>query len=429
MIGGETKDIVYIKDGIEDRISRKTDSVVWRGPRSKATKILDRLNAINFKNKGPNGGGRYWLDTQESNDDNVNIPVVPAIPVKGGKTYPAQLRYDHFNKLLFGGQLPTIPIIFANRKGLAGVVTYRVWKRRFGGSRESVVQKTLVPDSMKMLLSTRFERSGENQDAILVHEMIHVHFAVTGQFSVNHGPQFVAMANKFSQQLGFTVPLTDNTSDLTPVNKKVKPYIVVLNTYPDRRTYAVFSATVLEKKVIMSAVLTMLKRRCPDVVAYKIETPNWSAYAQKVLVQRNPRAIQFSKETPVNSALLDELEALGEPQDFTPSQADLQEIKLNWMEIAVKARDVALNCDFRNPMLLQHGTELAYKGPTPIAPSVIHSLTANFRQIELYETPNMGATPCWSNKQYHFMALLIGKDGPNPKLHFIDVDKMGVKGT
>jgi len=56
-------DSLFVKDGASD------DRVVWSGSdQKKAEKARDDLNRINYRRKGPQGGGRYWIDTQEGDD-------------------------------------------------------------------------------------------------------------------------------------------------------------------------------------------------------------------------------------------------------------------------------------------------------------------------------------------------------------------------
>lgn len=262
---------------------------------------------------GPNDVSQKDLDHLFGVKPAVNtaLPVAapaPAVHIGTGKNYPVQQRYAYYNKLLFDGSLPTIPITFGNHKNMAGFVEAKTMRSSLG-------IKFLVPNSLRMVLSTRFERTSEQQDAILIHEMIHVHFYAVGNCDEDHGSEFVAMAKQCSKIAGFTIPLKDDVSDLAPSNKSVRPYVVFL-AHPQAidglRGYALFTANVLEKMPILEAVVSILKRRYGGVDLYKIASPSWSAFAAKTTVQRSPIKIKVFKESAMSKPLLDELQKDGE---------------------------------------------------------------------------------------------------------------------
>lgn len=129
-------------------------------------------------------------------------------------TYDLQARYDHYNALLFDGELPRVPIRWANIKA-GGEVRIKIRGRRPDPRmvRAGVVGRhhgmEAVEGSHEMLISRLFKRSERGLDAIMLHEMIHVYFNHMGRFGYGHGPDFVAMARRLSERVGFEVPLTD----------------------------------------------------------------------------------------------------------------------------------------------------------------------------------------------------------------------------
>lgn len=143
-------------------------------------------------------GFRVWLETEMADFG----------------SYDLQARYDHYNALLFGGELPRIPIRWANIKA-GGEVRIRIRGRRPDPRlvRMGVVGRyhgmEVVEGSHQMLISRLFKRSERGLDAIMLHEMIHVYFHHVGDFSEGHGPAFVSMARSLGEKVGFEIPLTD----------------------------------------------------------------------------------------------------------------------------------------------------------------------------------------------------------------------------
>jgi hypothetical protein len=122
-------------------------------------------------------------------------------------------RYDHFNHLLFHGQLPevtlkyvpSIPVKSGSQVG--GRTTCRFKTVRSGYE--------VIPGSILVAISTIFQRTQQQQDGILIHEMIHVYFFAQNDVHQDHGPKFQAMAHSLSHVVGFAVPLTDATEELS----------------------------------------------------------------------------------------------------------------------------------------------------------------------------------------------------------------------
>ncbi len=130
--------------------------------------------------------------------------------------YDLQKRYAHFNELLFDNKLPTIPIKYANIKE-GGVVNFKVLQTNPPNPRlvrmglvDRYQNGKMLDGSLNMKISNRFKKSEQGLDAILVHEMIHVYFAVNGPLGEQHGIKFQRMARELSQKVGFEIPLTDN---------------------------------------------------------------------------------------------------------------------------------------------------------------------------------------------------------------------------
>jgi len=120
--------------------------------------------------------------------------------------YNLDQKYRHFNHLLFGGALPTIPIKWsASMKKASGRVLYV--PETFGYH--------VKPGSLRMEISSLFQSTEERLDGIMVHEMIHVWFlGVKNDGKESHGPAFKAKLAELQHHCHFTIPLSDDITDL-----------------------------------------------------------------------------------------------------------------------------------------------------------------------------------------------------------------------
>jgi hypothetical protein len=136
--------------------------------------------------------------------------------------YSLDARYHFFNQKLFNNSLPDVRLSWSNDKNKSGLTTAQSTK----GPNNTV---NVVPGSISIQLSNQFKRSPEIFDSILIHEMIHVYFFANHDFMQGHGSKFKAMASRFSHQLGFDIPLTDDMKDAMSIGL-VRPVCVKLIT-------------------------------------------------------------------------------------------------------------------------------------------------------------------------------------------------------
>jgi hypothetical protein len=196
--------------------------------------------------------------------------------------YNLQAKYDEFNRFYFNNELPKIPLGFASLKSVGGRVIYQWKKHTYDG------HSALVGGSMKLQLSSRWVRTSENLDGILLHEMIHVYLAACrGNFKENHGPNFKAMLSKIRRVSGINVPLTDTVNDLelsdADAIKAVGVLIVNMNT--EKTSVMLMSAKTAYQKQKELEILWK-NRTAPTVSLYTIATPIWTKFANKFPITR-----------------------------------------------------------------------------------------------------------------------------------------------
>lgn len=180
--------------------------------------------------------------------------------------YDLQKKYAHYNQLLFGGELPEIPITFAKLKGIGGVVHFKVVMDPRNLPHPMLVRRKLqdkyhggkiLPGSLRMEISNTFKKSEAGLDAILVHEMIHVYFAAKGNLSEDHGVKFIRMARELSVKAGFEVPLTDKADKLGLTDESKLKTVGIQINYRKDGTHTV---CVMNPKTIEANLPLLIKR-------------------------------------------------------------------------------------------------------------------------------------------------------------------------
>lgn len=342
-----------------------------------------------------------------------------AIPVK---QYPAAQRFDAFNAVLFDGQLPKIPIQFYNLKTAGGVCKAR---------RVRATQQ-LVPGSLLIQLSSRYLRTPDQFDGVLVHEMIHAYMYVTGHMDENHGRLFQAKLTELQSRVKFTIPLTDDTKDLDLKDSKPKTYVVLVlpPTTPvdqGRRSYALLSDSVLGHANDMA--IASLRRNNPGLVVYKITTPEWTRFAAVKTVQRNIYKVKFYYENERTTPLLNQLEAQGEVLPFDKvkiiSQVDIDQWrKTPWQRLADEVRNFVKHVGFENKPVAP-GVALSFTDPVDhLTPNLLSIIDADMKALGLTRTDDEAKGIIgWHARDVNFMVLLLRKPD-HAALLFIDPSKL-----
>lgn len=154
--------------------------------------------------------------------------------------------YDAFNTRLFDGKLPDIPIEYAKLKTVGGIVHTKI--RRIPGqmirslNRYSPETHEIVPGSMRLQISSIYQREEAAIHGLLVHEMIHVWLiAVEHDYNDNHGSKFLAKRRQLASQVDFNIPLTDSVTGLQLTTAATRKVGAILQTKPGKVTIAVMS--------------------------------------------------------------------------------------------------------------------------------------------------------------------------------------------
>lgn len=106
-----------------------------------------------------------------------------------------QETFDHFNKLCFEGELPSVPIILSKARTFLGKMEYKGKRGLFG----------LVTSNydFKIKISTIFDLSREELEDVVIHEMIHYYIAYRNIKDTSvHGEVFRRIMETINQKYG-----------------------------------------------------------------------------------------------------------------------------------------------------------------------------------------------------------------------------------
>jgi SprT-like family len=172
--------------------------------------------------------------------------------------YSLENRYEHFNHLLFGGTLPKIPITWTkDLKHASGRVVARATDRW---------TQTPVPGTIRMEVNALFRSSEERLNGIMVHEMIHVYFfAIKNDGRESHGAGFKAKLAELQPKCDFTIPLTDDVTELeVDSGVRMSDVGVILKT-DERGVWGGFIGKTAWQKYEPRIMANMMRRQVPGI--------------------------------------------------------------------------------------------------------------------------------------------------------------------
>ena len=103
-------------------------------------------------------------------------------------------KFDEFNRLIFEGKLPRIPIELSNAKTFLGQCVYKKRRRPFG--------KPKLYD-FRLRINTRIDLPEQELEDTIIHEMIHYYIGYNKlEDASSHGPLFLQMMNGINRKFG-----------------------------------------------------------------------------------------------------------------------------------------------------------------------------------------------------------------------------------
>ena len=105
-----------------------------------------------------------------------------------------QQKFDEFNRQIFNGVLPAIPIKLSNAKTFQGQLAFKIRRLKNGG-----VERY----DYTLRVSTRYDLPQTEVEDTIIHEMIHYYIGYNKLEDASaHGPLFVGIMNEINRKFG-----------------------------------------------------------------------------------------------------------------------------------------------------------------------------------------------------------------------------------
>jgi hypothetical protein len=138
------------------------------------------------------------------------------------KNIDLEKRYDYWNKKVFGGLLPKIPITWMKSKSAGG-------RAKASIRITSAVSSQVVPSGIE--LSEYIIGDPDELDKILLHEMIHIQVFMSSRPRDGHGFMFEKFRKEAIEKSGIDIPIKEDVSEWKFTdNLKTKPIIMMVIT-------------------------------------------------------------------------------------------------------------------------------------------------------------------------------------------------------
>lgn len=160
-------------------------------------------------------------------------------------TYPAlseselRNRYDRMNTRFFNGQLPPVRWeILRTTRYVAQVgakasveqpnADSRMLRRNSLYSRLGIPIRGMTLADPVIRVSSSYQRTSEQLDQDLLHEMVHLRLMLDGIAHDNHGPQFLALAREIEQKSGIKIPVSHHGELLSATARKPQEVVAAV---------------------------------------------------------------------------------------------------------------------------------------------------------------------------------------------------------
>ena len=138
--------------------------------------------------------------------------------------------FERFNHQIFSGLLPTPRLILTRAKTFRGKLVYKI-SRSF---------LTTIYKDFEIRISSIFDLPREEWEDVMIHEMIHLHIAVTGiKDKSSHGPEFRKLMDSINRKHNRNIKISakssfkNNGSGLQ--DDKVKAHFICMAKFSDGR--------------------------------------------------------------------------------------------------------------------------------------------------------------------------------------------------
>lgn len=140
-------------------------------------------------------------------------------------------KFEEFNRLIFAGQLPEIPVRLSDAKTFLGKCCFRKRRKEDGG---------IVYYDFELRINTRIDLPESEIEDVIIHEMIHYFIAYKQlEDASSHGPIFRHMMNSINEKYHHHVTVrykgTEEQAEEL-IDKKQHYHIVAVVVFADGRS-------------------------------------------------------------------------------------------------------------------------------------------------------------------------------------------------
>lgn len=140
-------------------------------------------------------------------------------------------KFEEFNRQMFAGQLPSLPIELSDAKTFLGVCVFKKRKTKEG---------KMECYDFKLRINTRIDLPEQEVEDTIIHEMIHYFIRVKQLEDVSsHGPIFQHMMNSINEKYGRHITVSHrNTKEQSEqaIDRKAHWHVVALVNFNDGKT-------------------------------------------------------------------------------------------------------------------------------------------------------------------------------------------------
>ena len=137
-------------------------------------------------------------------------------------------RYDYFNCLCFGGQLPKIRLRLSNARSFVGQLRYK--------RKRSLLMRQKIED-LTISISVRYDLAEEEVEDTLLHEMIHLYILLSGQHDTStHGVLFRSKMREFNERFGRHITVSHHaTAQMHEQDRQRRRHYICISHLKDGR--------------------------------------------------------------------------------------------------------------------------------------------------------------------------------------------------
>ena len=170
-------------------------------------------------------------------------------------------KFGEFNRLIFDGKLPMLPIELTNAKTYIGACVYKRRRGLFG-------QIKLY--DFKLRISTRFDLAENVIEDTIIHEMIHYYISINNiKDTSTHGKVFRQIMNSVNERFGRNITISHKATDEEKeqlCGTKRRWHVVAVVSLDNGRTGVKVLPRVMPKIIDFCRQLSMVK----PVKSYKL---------------------------------------------------------------------------------------------------------------------------------------------------------------